>query len=1207
MTEPRSKATQERTRTLVTAGIAALLLASLVWWAVPLFSTAAPAPAPGSEGSTLQGDLAAQPDDIDGRLRARIVAEASASSPATGVRGRVVAAADGRPLADVEVVALRRPPSLERLWSRVVGLLRHGMWTDAGQLPEVLGRTTTDTSGRFELLRLAPGRVYLDARSSKVFVRTPRAVRVARGEVRDGIELLGVPAGALRGQVFTPVGSAAAGARLTAVPGINKFFVHLTQRTLRWFDVEADAEGRFSILGVPAGDYVVVANHPSMALLEEVGVEVRAGETTTLELHGRAGAEISGVVLDPEGAPATAATVSLIFADEQRALFSSQGRSAPWPVDRAGRFRIPRVASGRVAIAAHAEGLAPSPVQVLYVVDDAPHTDLVLELQPGDALRGRVVDGQDEPLADAVVSAWPVHLPTDADVTLGMLKIRKVTARSDADGAFAIPGLDAERLVVRADKPGYATAFHFGARLDDEPLVVRLMRGATVRGRVVDENGEPKARYAVQALARPRGGDEDTRRRGPLWAAAFGSEPQQMQFREGKDLADFGIEGDWVDVVAEDGRFSLDGVPPGRVRVRVRVEGSASPDEQYVDLLPGAVSPELEFVAGAGITVSGRVVDAESGAGVPGAQVTGHRAGVQRRGLIANLELEDFDFLGLSANSGRRSALTGRQGEFAITGIEPGRYRFVARHPDRAKSAGVQLELVADETPEPLRLELGSGGAIAGRVTGAGRQPVEDALVVALSLSAGAMKGGATDARGRYRIEGLTPGQYVVFKSRIADYTRNVAYDLLGNMRLKTAAVRAGRTAQVDIHDAEEGTVRVYGVVRDGGQPVANVMVSALSHDAEGILGMGVRAQPTDDAGAYELVGMKPGRYYLQVTRFMGRRQQADTAFDIPEGVAQVRVDLDLPQSVVRGHVLDADGQPVGDVIVQVGVERGAAGLDAGDAPSGLLGVLLQNNVLQVRSASDGSFALRGLGPAVYRVVAAGRRLTGARRDLYGDAIAGGIAVDGVHDVDGLQLVLPQAGEVRGTVIDGSGLPVAGAEVHYEREDEPPAGLDLFGIALRPARTDAEGAFVMRGVTPGRYRLRADLEGSAPGLAEGVVVREGAASEVVLQLVRGATLRIRVTNMDGSRVPDARVTVLDGSGRPLARKVSVASVFRRLVGNSGQRDSGWYEIGDVPPDTYTIVVTEEGHPELRVTRDVRDGEVVEWVVDMVAELERAGR
>jgi hypothetical protein len=40
----------------------------------------------------------------------------------------------------------------------------------------------------------------------------------------------------------------------------------------------------------------------------------------------------------------------------------------------------------------------------------------------------------------------------------------------------------------------------------------------------------------------------------------------------------------------------------------------------------------------------------------------------------------------------------------------------------------------------------------------------------------------------------------------------------------------------------------------------------------------------------------------------------------------------------------------------------------------------------------------------------------------------------------------------------------------------------------------------------------------------------------------------------------------------------------------------------VPPDTYTLVVTEPGQPELRIVRAVADGETVAWEIDVATEL-----
>src|SRR5690606_17230292 len=142
------------------------------------------------------------------------------------------------------------------------------------------------------------------------------------------------------------------------------------------------------------------------------------------------------------------------------------------------------------------------------------------------------------------------------------------------------------------------------------------------------------------------------------------------------------------------------------------------------------------------------------------------------------------------------------------------------------------------------------------------------------------------------------------------------------------------------------------------------------------------------------------------------------------------------------------------------------------------------------------------------------------------------------------------------------------------------------------------------GLTPGRYTFHADLDDRTSEPVRDIEVVEEGEVQVALTLIRGATLKFRVRNVDGSMVRPGSVQILDAAGRPVTRSMSPASLFRRLMGNREKlAASGWREVGNVPPDTYTLVVTEPGKPERRFTRTIRDGEVVTWDVDLAATLE----
>lgn len=1178
---------------------------------------------PRAAGSTDADAAAAEGAEVTGRR------EAVGAPGARGgtLRGVVLDGRTLQPQPGVEVTAMREPPGLERLISRFRTTIfeGNGFWTESTRPPRVLATATTGGDGTFELTGVEPGMAFLDARSDFVFVRTPLQVRVAPREVREGIELLGAPGGRIRGVVRGEGGTPLEGVVVSVRPGLNAFLGQLTQQRYRWLEAATDAEGRYDLPGVPEGSgYVVSAAGPAMALEEVFGVDVVQGRVTTVDVVGHPGARVSGQVFDPAGAPLADASVALVYLDISRVLFSADGRAEPITTDAEGRFVVERLAAGRIGFIAAVDGLAPSDVVDLTVVDGGVYDGIELRLDDGVPFSGRVVDDEERPVVDAMVEVRPFERPRDPDVLKLALRIRNVVAYTDADGRFTARGVDGERLFVQVSKPGYVTEVRMGLTLDEEPTFV-LTRGVTVRGKVLTAAGESIPRFRVDTRSRrvaPEGEAEEgavaapdeEAPPGPPWMRRGGRQREMgMRLSAGQRIGDQGFAGNWTEMQDADGEFELFGLPPGRVRVRVRAEGYRHPEAQEVVLEAGGVSEVLEFRLSEGAIARGLVVDAATRTPVAGATVTAYRTddrGGRSGPFRMSFDVEDFDFLGL-AQGRARSATTDSQGRFEVVGLAEGEFRFTARHPDRAKASTTDVTIATGAPTEGIVIEIDEGGVIEGHVTGAGMRPLADALVVAASLQAGSFKSASSDDSGHYRIDGLSPGQYVVFKSRIDERAPNIGYDLLGNMRLKAVTVRRGKVTTLDIQDESEGSVRVYGMVRDGGEPVPRAMVTALGTDREGLLGMGIRAQPTDQEGRFELIGLQPGQYFFQVTRFAGRPQQANLSIEVPDGVREFRVDLDLPQSWIAGRVVDTQGNPVPRVQVSAGVEEG--GME--EAP-GLLGLIMRNGVAQTRTAEDGTFKLDKVAVGTYRVVASGRGFGRRARDAeFGEAALTGVDVDGTTPVDGLVIVLPRAGRVTGLVVDGSGNPVQGAEIIATRSDGPTSldaseqVLDLFGVQARPVRSAEDGRFELAGLTPGTYRVRADSDGLAPGVAEDVVVVEEGVVDVTIRVVQGATLRVRARNVDGSQIPPARITVLDGEGRPLASKVSVMSVFRRLVGSGSAKvdDTGWYEVGSVPPDTYTIVITEPGQPEIRVTRTIRDGEVAEWDVDAAAELERSGR
>ena len=310
--------------------------------------------------------------------------------------------------------------------------------------------------------------------------------------------------------------------------------------------------------------------------------------------------------------------------------------------------------------------------------------------------------------------------------------------RTGADGAFVlVPSVPGKRLALRADGPA--------------PFAARVVTGIApgTSGVVI---------YLKEAEARLRGRVLRAKDRKPVPGARIEA-----------------TTGDWLGRATTDaeGRFELAG-PSGGLGLVVSAE----------DLIPKVVtvnaSPsrgpggrtELEITLESGGTLSGVVLS--RGTPVPGARV------VLREGKVP-LPFE------------RRETVSDGKGAFSFAALPPAEVRVHARS---AQGLSKVVLVLSDgvRDPEPVKLELGAGGTVVGRVSCDGA-PVPGARISAKDEEAGLEA--TSDEHGAFALEPVLEGATLDLRVEAKGFARKKVRARAGDavdVALARAAVLAVST-----------------------------------------------------------------------------------------------------------------------------------------------------------------------------------------------------------------------------------------------------------------------------------------------------------------------------------------------------------------------------------------------------------------------------
>lgn len=637
--------------------------------------------------------------------------------------------------------------------------------------------------------------------------------------------------------------------RLAPAGGVEVTVVdQKTRKPVAGADVEIDpelevqgrtgADGKVTLRGVQGGWQDVTARAdgyaPAHSFLEVTG---KAGVTDKVTVELQQGAAVSGKVVDATGKPVEGARVRAVAAS---ALFGigQGGKKDEQITNAAGAFTFPALPAGTFRITASHEKHGPGSSPPLNLDGQAARRDVVVTLEAGGRVSGKVVRSS----GDAVASAAVRVVMSEAGWTWA--PTRQVF--TDDHGKFEITGLarkPVELVAIEEEASSKTVPLDLAAKPEQTDVTLTLDIEGVIAGTVVTASGEPVPE--AQVLAMPELGrrmdPSEFRLRGPaqdvtdsggkfelkglvegtyrLRAARAKRSEERMWMREataakvgdknvkivlqndgkvkGSVLFADGSAPESFNVSAgfghgepfsgEGGKFEID-AQAGKVVLTVNGAGFVNKTVTGVEVKPDETTDVGTITVEKGRSISGRVLRPD-GSGVAGAKVL---AGGQLMG--SGSELSSGGLFG--GAPGQKSATTGDDGSFVLAGVNAKGLVVVADHPTEGRSSMVRIP--AGDASTTLDLVLKPLGALEGKVTSGGK-PMASSIVLAMPQQAA--RGNfivQSGEDGTYRYDKLAPDTY-----RVTAVQRGGPMG--GAMHSKVVTVEAEKTVHLDLEVPASG------------------------------------------------------------------------------------------------------------------------------------------------------------------------------------------------------------------------------------------------------------------------------------------------------------------------------------------------------------------------------------------------------------------
>ena len=632
------------------------------------------------------------------------------------------------------------------------------------------------------------------------------------------------------------------------------------------------------------------------------------------------GRQVHGAAVDTDGKPVAEANVALLWPLDQSDFRSPfEAPAVTTTTNEQGAFVFPAVAAGDYALRLrHPEYADRPPADI-----DIPAGDVDLDLGDltlvsGGTIHGVVASPDGEPVAGASLQARARN----------QFGGTARTARTDADGRFRIDGLSTDLVDLGVRASGYPLLVRPGVRADsEEPVLIELLHGGLVTGRVVDAGGNSAAGVPVRLRL-----ERDYRSGGsPLLSGPGDSSARTVTDEEGRFQFDELMAGTWSAEarkgaeaakvepfeLAARGERDIElalgtadrltvivtaalNEPVAGATVRVQAEGDPrlrgyewtdGSGHARIDISPGPATVKVEHEQ---LRDESRQVELTRGDNEvrielhPAAEIAGTVRSYDGA-LLALATIEARTEHSFDTEFHRANTVSDQAGAFRITGVEPGRYNITARSPGHADGGPDTTIRVGLESIEGIEIVLEPEARIVGVVTGL--TPSDLAQVEIRAWRDSRAREATPDTEGNFSLEGLSPGTWRLTATR----------GVPGSERRLTQQVSINQgSAETFVELRFERGLRLSGQVLDGGEPLAGARL--------GIAGQSTR---TDREGYFAVEGLEPGRKQVLISRpdFSGSQYHS---IDLQSDFEGVRIELEPAAATIAGTVINAaTGQPI--------------------------------------------------------------------------------------------------------------------------------------------------------------------------------------------------------------------------------------------------------------------------------------------------------